>query len=166
MPMSRREVLKTGWDVGGGLLAGAAVWTTVEALKPLAGGEGAGLVKLGGGYSEGTTTFVREGRFYLSNVKGTLFALSQTCPHLGCRVPHCSSSGQFECPCHGSKFDLAGEWVSGPSPRGLDRYEVKHDKGGLVVDLGVLVPGPSHGTRTFETPPTGPACAAGESDKA
>ena len=34
-------------------------------------------------------------------------ALSQRCPHQGCAVPWCPSSQWFECPCHGSRFDLA-----------------------------------------------------------
>ena len=32
---SRRQVLRTGWKVGGALLAGAAGYTAYEALSPL-----------------------------------------------------------------------------------------------------------------------------------
>ncbi len=64
---------------------------------------------------------------YVVNANNHLFALSQKCPHLGCHVPFCESSGRFECPCHGSIFDLAGEYITGPSPRGMDRYDVTLD---------------------------------------
>jgi Rieske Fe-S protein len=162
MTMSRREALETGWKVGGSLLVVAAGWTTVEALRPLAAEEGAGLIKLGaGGFAEGSVTFIREGRCYITNVRGHLFALSQTCPHLGCRVPFCESSGQFNCPCHGSVFDSAGEWLAGPSPRGLDRYDLRDEGGSLVLDLARKIEGPPPGTREFYTPPRGPGCGAG-----
>ncbi len=44
--------------------------------------------------------------------------LYQRCVHLGCRVPFCNSSKWFECPCHGSKYNEAGEYQLGPAPRG------------------------------------------------
>ena len=75
-----------------------------------------------------------------------LFALSQKCPHLGCRVPFCDSSGRFECPCHGSKFDIGGEWIEGPAPRGMDRYYPHRGRGRrLVVDTSKLTAGPDRG---------------------
>ena len=80
---------------------------------------------------------------YVVNANDYLFALSQKCPHLGCHVPYCESSGRFECPCHGSIYDLAGEYITGPAPRGMDRYEVKLDGDNVVVDTGVLTAGPA-----------------------
>lgn len=46
-------------------------------------------------------------------------AVHQKCPHQGCRVPHCDSSGWFECPCHGSRFSPYGEVRRGPADRGM-----------------------------------------------
>ena len=57
-------------------------------------------------------------------VAGGLSALFQRCVHLGCRVPWCETSQGFECPCHGSKYNYAGEYEAGPAPRNLDRFEV------------------------------------------
>ncbi|MFQ5968162.1 MAG: ubiquinol-cytochrome c reductase iron-sulfur subunit [Acidimicrobiia bacterium] len=54
-----------------------------------------------------------------------LSALFQTCVHLGCRVPWCSTSQGFECPCHGSRYNSTGEYEGGPAPRNLDRFEVE-----------------------------------------
>jgi len=39
-----------------------------------------------------------------------IMPLYQRCVHLGCRVPFCASSQWFECPCHGSKYNFAGEY--------------------------------------------------------
>ena len=81
-----------------------------------------------------------QGRLFVANADDYLFALSQKCPHLGCRVPFCESSGRFECPCHGSKYDLGGEWIEGPAPRGMDRYELTLDGDNVVVDTRSLKP--------------------------
>jgi cytochrome b6-f complex iron-sulfur subunit len=69
-----------------------------------------------------------------------LMALWQRCVHLGCRVPSCESSQGFECPCHGSKYNLHGEYNSGPAPRNLDRFSVAVDSAGdFVIDTGTVV---------------------------
>ena len=99
-----------------------------------------------------------EGRLFVANAGGHLFALSQKCPHLGCRVPFCDSSGRFECPCHGSKFDLGGEWIQGPAPRGMDRYDLSLQNGKLLVDTSKLTDGPDRGAHQYLTPAKGPAC--------
>ena len=119
MDQSRRKFLLSGWKVGGAVLVGAAVYTAYEALRPLAGGAGGTKLKVGppDNFAKGTSTYFPEGRMYVVNAKGDLLALSQKCPHLGCKVPFCESSGRFECPCHGSIFDIGGEYITGPSPR-------------------------------------------------
>jgi cytochrome b6-f complex iron-sulfur subunit len=162
MSMNRRDLLRTGWKLGGTLLAAAAGWTTYEALRPLAGGASGGRVTLGNptAFGPGSATYFNEGRLWLANASGRFFALSQKCPHLGCRVPFCESSGRFECPCHGSVFDIGGEYIQGPSPRGMDRYELTVVDGELVADTTKLVPGPDRGARAFRTPPLGPSCAS------
>jgi Rieske Fe-S protein len=52
-------------------------------------------------------------------------AMSNICTHLGCRVRWIDDRSQFFCPCHNGVFNQAGEVVSGPVPRNLDRYEIK-----------------------------------------
>lgn len=78
----------------------------------------------------------------MTSVQGQVFALSQKCPHLGCRVPFCASSGRFECGCHGSIFNLGGEWIAGPSPRGMDHYPVTVVGGVLIADTPPWCRGP------------------------
>jgi Rieske Fe-S protein len=163
MSPTRRDVLRRGWRFGGGLLAAAATWTSWEALRPLSTGAKAPKIRIGAAtdYAAGTATYLPAGRLYVVNASDQLFALNQKCPHLGCRVPFCESSGRFECGCHGSVYDLAGEWVTGPAPRGMDRFEVTQDGDYLVVDTGKTITGPPHGEKKFLTPPKGPSCLKG-----
>jgi Rieske Fe-S protein len=55
--------------------------------------------------------------------KGRVAAFSAICPHQGCRVA--PQGPDFECPCHGSRFDgVTGAVLTGPSPRALTRLTV------------------------------------------
>lgn len=85
-------------------------------------------------------------------------AIYQRCVHLGCRVPWCQSSQWFECPCHGSKYNAVGEKKDGPAPRGLDRFPVTIEGGGVTIDTSTIVQGPPIGTNTTKQPQEGPSC--------
>jgi cytochrome b6-f complex iron-sulfur subunit len=89
-----------------------------------------------------------------------VMALYQRCVHLGCRVPFCTSSKWFECPCHGSKYNNAGEYQLGPAPRGLDRFGMEVVNGTVVVDTSTIKLGPPRGTNTTGQPQEGPFCVA------
>jgi menaquinol-cytochrome c reductase iron-sulfur subunit len=54
-----------------------------------------------------------------------IIAFAPQCPHLGCAYHWEVQNKEFLCPCHASRFSLEGDVLSGPSPRPLDRYEVK-----------------------------------------
>lgn len=159
---TRRQFLRSGWKLGGTLLAAAAGWTTYESLRPLASDAAGATIDLGtpSNYGPATATYVSAGRLFVANTGTRLFALSQKCPHLGCRVPFCESSGRFECPCHGSIYDIGGEWIEGPAPRGMDRFPLTLDRttGTLSVNTSKVVIGPSRGAKQFLTPPKGPSC--------
>ncbi len=72
-----------------------------------------------------------------------LVAIYQRCVHLGCRVPWCNSSQGFECPCHGSKYNLVGEYYAGPAPRNLDRFVVSVNAAGkFIIDTGSIIESP------------------------
>jgi cytochrome b6-f complex iron-sulfur subunit len=89
-----------------------------------------------------------------------IMPLYQRCVHLGCRVPYCGSSKWFECPCHGSKYNGAGEYKLGPAPRGMDRFQIDIVDGNVVVDTSEVILGPPRGTDTIDQPPQGPFCVA------
>jgi cytochrome b6-f complex iron-sulfur subunit len=160
MSTSRREFLQTTWKAGLALLGVAATWTTYEALRPFSARAAGTKIKVGNAqnFPVGSATYFPEGRLYMTNAQNQYFALSQKCPHLGCRIPYCESSGRFECACHGSIFNLAGEYQAGPSPRGMDRYALAAEGNLLVVDTNKLEPGPDQGTHQFHIPPKGPSC--------
>jgi Rieske Fe-S protein len=74
-------------------------------------------------------------------------ALSQVCPHLGCRPNPCIEDFWFHCPCHQSRYDRLGIKAAGerygPAPRSMDRYAVEVDAGGsLTIDTGTVTLGP------------------------
>ena len=74
-------------------------------------------------------------------------ALSQRCPHLGCRPNPCVEDFWFRCPCHQSRYDRLGTKAEGelygPAPRGMDRFAIEVDSDGvLTIDTGAVTLGP------------------------
>jgi cytochrome b6-f complex iron-sulfur subunit len=75
-----------------------------------------------------------DGKFWLINVdsetasgeprKGIL-AIYKVCTHLGCLYEWVPVTTRFECPCHGSKFTLTGDYIAGPARRSLDRFVIR-----------------------------------------
>ena len=63
-------------------------------------------------------------------------AMTNICPHLGCRVRWIDDQEVFFCPCHNASFDKDGGVVDGPPPRPLDRYEVKNEDGQIFIKGG------------------------------
>jgi cytochrome b6-f complex iron-sulfur subunit len=95
------------------------------------------------------------------DLENNIMPLYQRCAHLGCRVPFCVSSKWFECPCHGSKYNEAGEWTLGPAPTGMQRFKVSVVDGNVMVDTSdVTTAGPPRNTDTIHEPPQGPFCVA------
>jgi cytochrome b6-f complex iron-sulfur subunit len=97
----------------------------------------------------------------LPGMEAGVVALYQKCPHLGCRVPSCQTSQWFECPCHGSQYNQAGEKKGGPAPRGMDRFAMDVTGGVLTVDTGQIFQGPPIGTNTTGQEAEGPHCVGG-----
>jgi Rieske Fe-S protein len=46
---------------------------------------------------------------------GILHAVSATCTHLGCQVQFNTAERTWDCPCHGSRFDIEGRVLQGPA---------------------------------------------------
>ena len=97
----------------------------------------------------------------LNSMEAGLAVMYQKCPHLGCRVPPCFTSQWFECPCHGSQYNQAGEKKGGPAPRGMDRFVTDVSGGVLTVDTGSVIQGPPIGTNTTGQEAEGPHCVGG-----
>ncbi len=82
-------------------------------------------------------------------------ALYQKCVHLGCTVPFRDDCVSFKCPCHGSHYNVSGEYLDGPAPRSLDRFKISFQGSSVVVSTGQVataVPRPDTTTRIIPVP--------------
>jgi hypothetical protein len=82
-------------------------------------------------------------------------------PQNGERIRYCPSSGWFEDPIHGSKFDRLGNYRVGPAPRGLDRLATLVQDGAVWVNPNEITLGPARGSDNGK-PPAGPFCLGGD----
>jgi Rieske Fe-S protein len=55
--------------------------------------------------------------------KGEFHAILSTCSHSGCEVS--KRRTKFECPCHGSEYDLHGKVLKGPAKEPLNAFAVR-----------------------------------------
>jgi menaquinol-cytochrome c reductase iron-sulfur subunit len=73
------------------------------------------------------------GAVYLRRKSGSdeVEAFNASCPHAGCFVAFQADRDVYQCPCHDSAFNIAGECKYGPSPRDLDslKTETREDGG-------------------------------------
>lgn len=161
--MDRRQFLTRGWQFGVAVIAAAGAWTTWDIIHPrLSAGLGGPVRTVPEeAVPDDSALTVLAARSYLTELDGEVVALSEVCPHLGCRVEWCEPSGQFECACHGSTFNRIGEYRSGPSPRGMDRHPNEVVDGVVVVDTGDTIAGDPPGEETINEPQRGPSCIEG-----
>jgi cytochrome b6-f complex iron-sulfur subunit len=177
-PISRRDFFRGGMLVALGAFVAEFGGATLAFLWPnLKGGfgstiEAGTLGDIKGFISSNHQPFYfGAGRFYIVPYSGNgtdtvyagitqqgLMALYQKCVHLGCRVPFCQTSQWFECPCHGSKYNEAGEYELGPAPTGLNRFKILVEGDKVMVDTSNIIPGPPRGTNTTNQSPEGPFC--------
>ncbi len=63
-------------------------------------------------------------------------AVSPICSHEKCTVAYRRRVNRFECPCHGSFFDVSGQVLNGPATKPLKTWPAHLDQGRIIVDLG------------------------------
>ena len=68
---------------------------------------------------------------------GSFVVYEPHCTHLGCAYAWNPAKHEFDCPCHGGKFNADGRKIAGPPPRPLDRYATKIEGG--VLKIGKIV---------------------------
>lgn len=160
---TRRRFLSRLWQSAAGLVAAAGVWTTWDVLRARAtGARGPVRTVAPDQVPTDGVLELREVSGYLTRVDDEVVALWWRCPHLGCKVPWCETSGQFECPCHGSVFNRVGEYRRGPSPRGMDRYATSIEDGFIAVDTAAITDGAAPAGESIDEPPIGPECLEAE----
>lgn len=138
--IARREFLNYGWLASIALFSletvGLSLWFAFPNFK---------VGEFGGQFPVGAATEVLPevnaapkaytvGKFWLVNLDTTnrhgeprkgIMALYKVCTHLGCLYQWVTITNRFECPCHGSKFELTGDYISGPARRSLDRFVIQ-----------------------------------------
>ncbi len=138
--ITRREFLNYAWLASVALVAcetvGLSLWFAFPNFR---------VGQFGGQFPIGKATDVlpeinaapkayTDGKFWLVNLDTTnrhgeprkgIMALYKVCVHLGCLYEWIPMTNRFECPCHGSKFELTGDYISGPARRNLDRFVIQ-----------------------------------------
>ena len=56
---------------------------------------------------------------------GAVHAVSPICTHRGCQVQFNTAERTWDCPCHGSRFDVEGRVIHGPAVRDLASFDEK-----------------------------------------
>lgn len=124
---SRREFLYYIWTASfllvAGEVTGGVLWFAYPRFKA---GEFGGTFTISPGdvpAVDAAPMSKPEGRFWLSNPNSGFLALYGVCTHLGCLPKWVDTNYRFECPCHGSKYQITGKYIEGPAPRSLDRFK-------------------------------------------
>jgi glycine/D-amino acid oxidase-like deaminating enzyme/nitrite reductase/ring-hydroxylating ferredoxin subunit len=104
-----RNILEENVTVVKQLLKDYLTGHQVERLANLRGGDSA-IVEAGG------ETFAA-----YRAPDGELFAVTNVCPHMGCKVHWNSVETSWDCPCHGSRFRPDGTVIEGPALSPLKR---------------------------------------------
>ena len=155
-PSSRGRSLLVTCLVAVSLLLGLAVFRFLVAeWSP-----GAGWVRVGSIQdvrSRGVVPLPEVPAYVVVDPPRTPIALLARSTHLGERVIYCRSSGWFEDPAHGTKFDRLGNYELGPAPRGLDRLATLVQDGVVWVNPNEVTLGPPRGSHDIK--PTGPFCS-------
>lgn len=140
---TRREFIKT---IGGAL----AVATASKLLTGCA----AGLATFHGELQGETITIPKAQAFALAAANGimmvnaknlpvaivvrrladnSLTAVSTVCTHAGCEVRVLPDA--FECPCHGSEYDVTGEVIEGPAAKALQKFAVTENQDMITIKV-------------------------------
>ena len=172
--LSRRTLLRRSLGVGVGLLA--IEWTSgLVSFLWSASTAGSARVRIGTvddlivanpglPIGQGFPAYVPEARAFVMTLDPTrawqrgvdpsgdgaalnVRALSQVCPHLGCRPNPCLEDFWFHCPCHQSRYDRTGIKPAGPqfgpADRSMDRFAIEVGADGvLTVDTTRVTLGP------------------------
>lgn len=65
----------------------------------------------------------------------TVAALSAICTHQGCSVEYAASNNDFECPCHGSRFDINGAVTAAPATTPIRKYTAVVDAQSVTITV-------------------------------
>lgn len=58
------------------------------------------------------------------DLNGKIYPLNPACTHIKCLVAFNDTEKAWECPCHGSRFSIEGEMLTGPARKDLERIDL------------------------------------------
>ena len=140
--MSRRQLLNFMTGAAIATTAGAALYPAAKFFVPPQEGGGDGSIIAKDKFGNiipasqiltepaGTRALVAglagEPTYLTVNEDRTLhpWGIVDNCTHLGCTFPWNPHENQFQCPCHGSRYDHDGRVVRGPAPLPLQLAHV------------------------------------------
>ncbi|OOG19032.1 hypothetical protein BWD42_03510 [Sphingobacterium sp. CZ-UAM] len=108
---SAKSVLSEGWSASQHFIMDKLSADKIDAFENIPLEEGR-IVKY-----EGKTFAVYR------DEQAVLHCLSSVCPHMGCTVNWNPSEKSWDCPCHGSRFDIEGKLLNGPATSGLQEMD-------------------------------------------
>lgn len=82
------------------------------------------------------------GTALVTNTGAEVVALSNVCPHLGCKVHWEEDRRRFFCPCHGGVFDPSGKALAGPPAdegKDLERYALQKVGDNLFIEIEEVI---------------------------
>jgi Rieske Fe-S protein len=71
--------------------------------------------------------------FLVRGAHNKVTALEATCRHMGCQINWVGADKKFECPCHGSQYNMSGTVVQGPAQHNLYTHKVTVKAGQVWV---------------------------------
>ncbi|MCC7265197.1 MAG: Rieske 2Fe-2S domain-containing protein [Candidatus Latescibacteria bacterium] len=126
----RRRFLDLFLTGGTFALIGAALYPVLRFVLPPKSSEAATTSVIAGQVGElkpGAGKVFRFGNkpgLLVLTAGGDYKAFSAVCPHLQCTVQYQSEKSQIWCACHNGTFNLNGQVIAGPPPKGLDEFKV------------------------------------------
>lgn len=91
----------------------------------------------GGDNAAGDLAF---GAFVVKN-HGKVVVWAQNCSHLGCSIAFNKDASTFDCPCHGSRFNLDGSVLHGPAANPLSHLTWKQGDSPSTIQVEGIVLG-------------------------
>jgi Rieske Fe-S protein len=80
----------------------------------------------------------RDNEVILTRWQGSVYAFSLSCPHQNTALRWLDEDQRFQCPKHKSKYRPDGSFIEGRATRSMDRFSIKRNGNGIVVDLDAL----------------------------
>ncbi len=72
---------------------------------------------------------------FILKTENAVKVLSRTCPHLGCKLAYSPQKRIIRCPCHGSRFEPNGKYLSGPAKKDLKSFDYQINSDQLQIEI-------------------------------